>query len=114
VDANPNDNLRTLQEVLPGDDFDRDGLTNYEEFLAGTSPLSAASVFAAVAPAVAAGSPVTIRWYSIPGKTYTVYKATDLRVGFSILQDNLTASSTLSSFTDANPTNRAFYLIRVR
>ena len=39
IDKNKNDNLRTLADVKPGDDLDRDGLTNLEEYLAGTYAL---------------------------------------------------------------------------
>lgn len=34
------DAMRSAADVLPGDDFDRDGLTNLEEFNAGTDPTS--------------------------------------------------------------------------
>ena len=36
IDFDPDDNLRTLADVRPGDDFDGDGLSNLMEYLAGT------------------------------------------------------------------------------
>ena len=40
VDADPGDAIATIDDVLPGDDFDGDGITNEDEFNAGTSPTS--------------------------------------------------------------------------
>lgn len=44
VDADPNDAINTIEDVLPGDDFDDDGtinsFTNLEEYLAGTDPVN--------------------------------------------------------------------------
>ena len=39
VDADPLDAITTIEDVLPEDDFDADGLSNLDEFNAGTSPL---------------------------------------------------------------------------
>jgi len=38
IDADPNDSILTLEDVLPGDDFDGDGESNLTEFLNGTDP----------------------------------------------------------------------------
>ena len=38
VDADPNDGIVSIADVLAGDDFDGDGLTNLEEYLKGTDP----------------------------------------------------------------------------
>lgn len=38
VAANPDDAIDTLADVLPNDDFDRDGMSNRFEFLHGTDP----------------------------------------------------------------------------
>lgn len=39
IDADPDDAITTLADVLPGDDFDNDNLTNLEEDVLGTSPI---------------------------------------------------------------------------
>jgi hypothetical protein len=44
IDASTNDAIRTLADVRPGDDFDHDGATNYQEYIADTDPTSALSV----------------------------------------------------------------------
>jgi len=38
VNSDPNDNLITVQDVCPGDDFDGDGVCNRDEYIRGTSP----------------------------------------------------------------------------
>lgn len=38
IDADPSDDITSLADVLPGADFDGDGKSNLEEYLAGTSP----------------------------------------------------------------------------
>ena len=52
-------------------DLDGDGLTNLQEFNAGTLPEKPDSVFRARYTAVS-GAPARLSWSSIPGKTYRV------------------------------------------
>ncbi len=114
VDANPADNIQTIQDVRPGDDFDHDGFSNLQEYLAGTSPVDAQSVFALGTPSAGAGQPATLRWHSVEGKLYTVYKSTNLKAGFTVLQDNVPATAPLNVFTDPAPADNAFYVIGVK
>lgn len=39
VDADPNDAIDDISDVLPGGDFDGDGISNKDEFLAGSDPV---------------------------------------------------------------------------
>ena len=59
-------------------DEDGDGLTNAQEALAGTDPLTAASRFAAAPDTDAAGN-LVLRWRGAWGKRYTVQSSTDLK-----------------------------------
>ncbi len=43
VDANPNDGITSASQVLPGDDFDGDGVSNLEEFSMQTDPTDSQS-----------------------------------------------------------------------
>jgi len=38
IDFSPDDDITSVAQVLPGDDFDGDGLTNLEEYLQGSDP----------------------------------------------------------------------------
>ena len=38
VDDNPDDDIKAIEDVLRGDDYDRDGFSNIEEFLLGFDP----------------------------------------------------------------------------
>ena len=114
VDANSNDIIRSIQDVLPADDFDSDGLSNLAEFVAGTSPVDNASRFIVFMPPQSNAAPPAIQWTSIAGKIYAVHKATDLRSGFTILEDNIAATPPLNTFTDPSPSGAAFYIISVR
>jgi hypothetical protein len=116
VDASPSDAIRSVWDVLPGDDFDGDGLSNLAEYRAGTSATDPGSVFAvsAVNPLPDAGGGLfVIRWYSEAGKTYTLHKATDLQSGFAPIQTGIPAAYPINSYTDTVSTARAFYLITV-
>ncbi|MBI5384129.1 MAG: hypothetical protein HZA90_05525 [Verrucomicrobia bacterium] len=114
VDANPNDETRSIYDVNPSSDFDHDGLTNLQEYLAGTGPADAASLFMQFSPAPAGGTGVAVRWMSAPGKTYTIHKKVSLSDGWSVLADNLPATAPVNTYTDTNATDAGFYIISVR
>ena len=44
VDADPSDGFTSVEDVLPGEDYDGDGRTNLEEYLADSDPTSALSL----------------------------------------------------------------------
>lgn len=109
--------IHTIADVRPGDDFDGDGLSNYAEYLAGTSPTDPNSRLMLFVPVAGSGQQVTIRWTSVPGKTYTVWKSPNLGApnSFTILQDNVPGNSAdTTSITDSAATGHAFYMISVR
>jgi subtilisin family serine protease len=63
--------------TAPEGDADHDGMTNRNEFLAGTLPTDSQSVFKSLA-ATWEGSSATVSWTSVPGKTYQVYYSESL------------------------------------
>jgi hypothetical protein len=113
VDADPYDAIRSSAEARPGDDFDHDGASNVEEYLAGTSPTEASSVFVVKVQPVEGAGP-TIQWHSVAGKTYALYKSTDLGAGFTLLADNLPATPPLNTYVDSTASSAAFYIISAR
>jgi hypothetical protein len=60
------------------DDADGDGLSNVEEFLAGTIPTNAASVLALHIAMDVPTYDVTLSWGAVPGRSYQVLSTTDL------------------------------------
>jgi hypothetical protein len=54
------------------DDADGDGMTNLQEYIAGTIPTNAASVFRAAISLVVASNNVVLNWPAVPGHAYQV------------------------------------------
>ncbi len=66
------------QTLNPQLDSDGDGLTNLQESLAGTNPLSAASRFSVTRVDSVTGG-IKLYWPSVAGKVYHVYSAGNLK-----------------------------------
>jgi hypothetical protein len=85
-------------------DFDGDGLTNYQEMLAGSDPKSGASGpgrFQVTLTAGASGD-IQITFASVVGKTYRLEYRTDLLTGtWLTLSDQIFATSLTTTLTDA-------------
>ena len=108
--------MRTIWDILPGDDFDGDGTSNLAEALAGTSPVDSGSFFAVSAVSVVPGAgsgEFVVRWYSEPGKTYTIHRSTNLVSGFTVLQSGIDDTAPINSHTTMVSTVAAYYLISV-
>jgi glucose/arabinose dehydrogenase len=65
-------------------DSDHDGMSNSEEYRAGTDPLNAASVLMIDSVSVHTNSEVRIEWRSVSGKRYAVKFSSDLRNWFQL------------------------------
>ncbi|MEI7850440.1 MAG: hypothetical protein WCH86_01250 [Kiritimatiellales bacterium] len=89
-------------------DQDGDGLTAWQEYIAGTDPTNTTSGFKA-----AQDNRNIISWNSFSGRVYSVYWSTNLLNGFQPLETNI--PWTQSSFTNATPDSRVnHYQIKVR
>jgi hypothetical protein len=106
--------IRSVQEVRAGDDFDGDGASNVAEYMAGTSPTDAASRFVSSIQPDPQNGAMAVRWLSQPGKTYTVYKSTDLSAGFTVLKENIPATPPINTEADPSGDQSAYYIIGVR
>jgi parallel beta-helix repeat protein len=98
-------------------DFDRDGMSDWNEYLAGTSPTNAASVFAIRAVTRVTGAGCEIRWCSESNQIYLLERATNLAPdGFSTLLDNIPATPPLNVHTDVvhDVTHSYFYRIKTQ
>lgn len=106
--------IHSVSEVLPDADFDGDGASNYAEYLAGTSPTDSYSLFLMAVQPSTNNTAFHINWFSVPGKTYTIYKSTDLDAGFSVFKDNIPGTPPINAETDSTTNHAAFYIIGVR
>jgi hypothetical protein len=79
-------------------DFDGDGSSDYTEWIAGTSPADAASVFKATDIVAEGAGAISLGWTSATGRSFAVEWTGDLAAQpFAVAASNLTASP---------PTNR--------
>jgi hypothetical protein len=89
----------------PEDDADGDGVSNLDEYLAGTDPIDPDSLFAIVTVAFGPEGN-TIQWSSIEGRAYRILRADTLSPdgsGFEIIQYGVAATPPLNTFLDDSP-----------
>ena len=92
-----------LEQIHP--DWDFDGQSNLEEYIADTNPTNPASFFAVEDLVVP-----TLYWTAKPDRTYSVYWTDDLNQPFTRIAFGLTTGS----YTDSGHSNSpSFYYIKV-
>ena len=77
IDNDRSGRLRTLADVKPGDDFDGDGLTNFQEYLLGTYALDPLDGLALTVVEAVNGF-AHLRFAVALGRTYTIKASSDL------------------------------------
>jgi hypothetical protein len=99
-------NFGSTENGSPGVDNDGDGVSNFDEFVAGTQPTNAVSFFR-----IEQVNPTGLFWTAVPGRIYSVERTSDLGQPFSQIASGLTVGSYLFN----SPTNGAanYYRIRV-
>ena len=100
----------------PNADPDHDGENNLAEFLAGTIPTNAASVFQLNTPAATKHPKDIVQWPSVAGRYYNVLRYTNLFTGPGVfVQTNIIATPPLNLFTDTPPGNvkNVFYRLQL-
>ena len=102
--------------IDPSADPDGDGLSNLEEFKAGTNPNDFQSQFRFVRIAPQGGGGVLVEWSSVMNRSYSVLRSTDLLTSFQVLSANRPATPPTNSFLDATaaPPGKFFYVIRLQ
>jgi hypothetical protein len=98
-------------------DPDGDGMTNLQEFQAGTDPVNSASVFR-VSQMAAQGTDYVIGFSTVAGHVYTIQRSTDLSFnGWTTVADNLSATGSSLRWTDVGAVStykRVFYRVRLK
>jgi hypothetical protein len=64
-------------------DSDGDGLNNWQEYLAGTIPTNAGSVFKITSSQIISSTQLVLRWSSVSNRLYDILRATNLAAGAS-------------------------------
>jgi len=100
-------------------DPDSDGMNNWQEWRAGTSPTNPADVLKMVIPAgVTNTQGITMTWQSVSGISYCIERSTNLGnlPAFSILQSNIVGQPGATTYTDTNAVGSGpfFYRVGVR
>jgi hypothetical protein len=96
-------------------DADGDGMSNHQEFIAGTHPADAASNLHLLRARLSS-SPggVKLEWASMLEKKYTIERTSTLTApAWLSLDENVPGNGRLLEFTDPSPNGAAFYRIRV-
>jgi hypothetical protein len=94
-------------------DTDGDGMTDYQEFIAGTDPTNAASKLIFLSASVQTNSAVEFKWSAVPGRSYQVFGSTDL-VSWAPVSDWMQATVSPMSFIATNAAGARSYKVQVR
>jgi hypothetical protein len=84
-------------------DSDGDGMSNWQEWIAGTNPTNALSVLVMLAPSNTV-SGVAVPWESVSGITHFLQRSTNVGVqpAFTSVQSNVVGQAGTTTFTDPN------------
>jgi PKD repeat protein len=111
------DGTTTNAQTCATADPDGDGLTNQQEFLAGTNPNDASSGLRMLPVSAAAqtNSTFVIQWQSAAGKFYNLERSTNLVNGFdTTIKTHIPATLPINSETDTNAVGPGPWFYRVR
>jgi hypothetical protein len=93
-------------------------LNNWQEYLAGTNPTNAASVFKITSAQMIPGGKFVVHWLSVSNRLYDIARGTNLAAGTNAFvpmpgATNLTATPPVNAWTDSVSTasTRAFYRV---
>jgi len=98
------------------EDTDHDGMSDWAELVAGTSPVISNSCLKVSSQVDWPNTnQIVIRWDSVSNRTYHIERATNPAEGFFLkIASNLPASPPQNSYTDQPPTSAGPYFYRIK
>ncbi|MCW5553736.1 MAG: carboxypeptidase regulatory-like domain-containing protein [Verrucomicrobiae bacterium] len=94
-------------------DYDEDGVSNVDEYRAGTAPDDPLSYLRLTAITVGGSEGVEIAWGSSPNKLYTVQRSATLEAGFTNLVEHIQSTPPENVYLDTSATNAAAFFYRI-
>jgi hypothetical protein len=97
-------------------DSDGDGLSNWQEWIAGTDPTNPLSCLTLLPPAPATNSGgMTVTWASVSGVPYYLQRSSDLasQSPFSTILSNIIGQAGTTTYTDTNAVGNGPFFYRV-
>jgi hypothetical protein len=90
------------------------GIPVWQSYVAGLDPNDPASQLRVTVHPGSAGSGDVVSWYTVPGRTYTLWRSTDLQGGFVLVPGATDLPSSTQSFTNAAaPSGSSLVLYRI-
>jgi hypothetical protein len=100
-------------------DSDGDGMNNWQEYLAGTNPTNASSLFKITSAQMIPGGKFVVRWLSVTNRMYDVMRGTNLAAGTNAFlplpgATNLTGTPPVNIWTDSvsGVSTRLYYRLK--
>lgn len=101
--------------IDPRGDPDLDGVSTLDEFLAGTNPLLGSSLFRFITTSRLQSGAVVLEWASLPGKSYSIDRASEIQGPFQDLGVTINGSGGASTtYQDDSASQRPVSFYRVR
>jgi len=95
-------------------DPDGDGMSNWQEWRAGTNPTNSSSLLRMFMP-TNNSSGIKVSWQSVSNRTYFLQRSANVSAltDFSTIQGNVLGQTGTTSYTDTSATNSGSYFYRV-
>jgi len=107
-------NAVSSDDPVTSADSDGDGMSDAAELYAGVDPTNRLSGFDIKGQGIQAGGPkIAISWPSLSGRSYSLYRGTNLNERFTRVVSGLGATPPMNTYTDATPASISYYRIEV-
>jgi hypothetical protein len=112
VDADPDDDIFSVADVRPNDDFDGDGSSNWLEYLMGTDPTDARSCLRLLCSR-GVDSETVLSWPTVTGKAYRLLYTEGLENGWHLLTTPMFGTGDWLEYRDRATATEPFRFYRL-